>query len=57
MTAAPVGDVSVYFNGIKLLKTGFSVTGTTVALVDSVNGYAAEEGDVISVTYMTAGIA
>lgn len=55
LTAAPIGDVSVFFNGIKLRKTGYTVTGTTVALVDSVNGYAAEENDVISVSYMKAG--
>jgi hypothetical protein len=54
LAAAPKAsnDVSVYFNGVKLLKTGYTVTGTTVALIDSINGYAAEEGDVISVVYM-----
>lgn len=54
LAAAPKAsnDVSVYFNGVKLLKAGYTVTGTTVALIDSANGYAAEEGDVISVVYM-----
>lgn len=56
LAAAPVGDVSVYFNGIKLRKTGYTVIGTTVALDDSVNGYAAEENDVISVSYMKSGV-
>lgn len=51
-TPKALNDVSVYFNGMKLLKTGYTVTGTTVALIDSANGYAAEEGDVISVVYM-----
>ncbi len=56
LAAAPIGDISVYFNGIKLRKTGYNVNGTTVALVDSVNGYAAEENDVISVSYMKSGV-
>lgn len=56
LAAAPVGDVSVYFNGIKLRTTGYTVTGTTVTLNDTINGYAAEENDIISVTYMVAGV-
>jgi hypothetical protein len=52
---APVaGSVSVFINGVKLKKTGFSVTGSVVALVDSVNGYAADESDTISVSYSYA---
>lgn len=47
-----IGTVAVYFNGVKLKTTGYTVAGTTVTLVDSVNGYAAEEGDTLSVSYM-----
>ncbi len=56
LAAAPVGDISVYFNGIKLRKTGYTVTGTTVTLNDTINGYAAEENDIISVSYMKSGV-
>lgn len=49
--AVPAGDIAVFFNGIKLRKTGFSLVGQTVTLVDAVNSYAAEEGDVLSVSY------
>jgi hypothetical protein len=52
LTSTPVGSVSVFFNGLKLNTAEFTVTGTSVALVDSALGYAAEEGDVISATYM-----
>lgn len=51
LTNAPSGDVSVFINGVKLKKTGFSVTGTTVTLIDSVNGYGIETGDTVSVSY------
>ena len=55
LTNVPAGDLAVYFNGIKLLKTGFTVNAETkaVTLVDSVNGYSVEAGDVISVSYMS----
>lgn len=48
-----IGAVSVFFNGVKLTKTGFTVAEGTVTLVDSVNGYAADEGDVLSVSYLS----
>lgn len=53
LTKTPVGDVAVFFNGIKLLKSGYTVDAETktVTLVDSVNGYAVEAGDVLSVSY------
>jgi hypothetical protein len=37
---------------LKLKAAEFTLTGSTVALVDSALGYAAETGDVISVSYI-----
>jgi len=54
LTNTPVGDVSVYMNGIKLTTGGFTIAGTTVTLVDSVNGYPYETGDTLSATYNKA---
>lgn len=54
LTNAPVGDIAVYMNGVKLKKAGFSVTGSTVTLVDATNGYPYETGDVLSVSYNKA---
>ena len=54
--ADAMGEVSVFFNGMKLRKTGFSITGTTLALVDSVNGYSAETGDVLVVSYFKSPV-
>lgn len=51
LTAAPVGDVTVFMNGVKLKKSGFIVAGSTVTLQDANNGYPYEDGDVLSVTY------
>lgn len=55
LAGTPLGDVAVFFNGIKLTKAGYVVAGTAVNLVDDENSYAAEEGDVISVSYLVAG--
>jgi uncharacterized coiled-coil protein SlyX len=49
--AAVTGSVAVFINGVKLRKTGYTVSGTTVTMVDSVNGYGVETGDVVSVSY------
>lgn len=48
------GEVSVFFNGVKLAKTAYSVVGKVVTLIDSVVGYSVENGDNISVSYMGA---
>lgn len=55
-TSTPVDDLSItiYFNGIALRAggtAGWTRSGTTLVLVDAVNGYAAEAGDIISATY------
>lgn len=54
LSNAPIGDVAVFINGVKLRSTGFTVVGTTVTLVDSVNGYSVENTDLISVSYNRA---
>lgn len=51
LAQTPAGDISVFFNGIKLLKSGYTVAGKTVTLVDSAVGYSVEAGDTISVDY------
>lgn len=51
---APVGDVAVFINGVKLKKAGFTVAGSTVTLVDSANGYGVEAGDTLSISYNRA---
>jgi hypothetical protein len=50
----PTGDVAVYMNGVKLKKAGYTVSGQTVTLVDSANGYPYEAGDTLSVSYTKA---
>jgi hypothetical protein len=45
-------NVKVYFNGLALKRGGWTRTGTTLTLVDSVNGYSTEPGDVITATYL-----
>lgn len=47
----PTGKVAVYINGVKLKKAGYDVTGATVTLNDSANGYGVELGDTVSVSY------
>lgn len=49
----PVSDsvITVFFNGLRLKTTGWSRSGTTLTMVDAVNGYATESGDVISARY------
>jgi len=56
LSETPFGAVVVYFNGIKLASAGYTVNyaGNTVTLVDSANGYVAEVGDVLSVSFLTA---
>lgn len=50
----PTGDIQVFINGVKLKKSGFTVSGTTVTLVDTNNGYGIETGDTLSVSYSYA---
>lgn len=45
-------NVQVFFNGLALKKGGWTRTGTTLTLVDSVNGYSTEPGDVITARYI-----
>ena len=54
----PLSDVAVtvFFNGLALRDTGWTRTGTTLTMVDSVNGYATESGDIISARYETAPV-
>jgi hypothetical protein len=52
LTQTPIGDVSVAFNGLVLRKNAYSVSGTTVTLVDSTIGYSAETDDVLTVSYI-----
>ena len=51
---APVGDVAVFVNGVKLKKAGYTVSGSTVTLVDLANGYGVEAGDTLSISYNRA---
>jgi len=46
--------ITVFFNGIALRDTGWTRSGTTLTLVDAVNGYDTESGDIISARYETA---
>lgn len=45
-------NVQVFFNGIALKKGGWVRTGTTLTLIDSVNGYSTENGDVVTARYI-----
>jgi hypothetical protein len=51
--AAPINidEVVVYFNGLALKRGGWTISGTNLTLVDSVNGYSTEAGDVITSHY------
>ena len=52
-TNTPTNDdaVTVFFNGLALRATGWTRTGLNLTLVDAVNGYATESGDIIFVRY------
>ncbi|NJO61064.1 MAG: hypothetical protein HC836_23220 [Richelia sp. RM2_1_2] len=52
-TNTPITDaaITVFFNGLALRSTGWTRSGTTLTLVDSVNSYSTEAGDVISSRY------
>jgi hypothetical protein len=51
-TTAPIAtSVIVFFNGLRLQNTGYTVSGTTLALIDSVNGYQTDVGDQITSNY------
>ncbi|MEM5877620.1 MAG: hypothetical protein QXF12_01945, partial [Candidatus Aenigmatarchaeota archaeon] len=49
----PINDdnIVVYFNGLALKRNGWTRTGNNLTLVDSVNGYSTELGDVITASY------
>ena len=49
----PISDASitVYFNGLALSSSGWTRAGDDLTLVDSVNGYATDAGDVIKAAY------
>lgn len=53
LSEIPAGAVSVFFNGVKLAKTGYTVNGRTVTLVDSAIGYGVDAGDTISTEYVS----
>lgn len=52
----PLSDaaITVFFNGLALRDTGWTRSGTTLTLVDSVNSYSTESGDLIAARYETA---
>ena len=50
----PTGDIQVFINGVKLKKAGYSLSGSTVTLIDSANGYGIEAGDTLAVSYSYA---
>lgn len=52
----PLSDaaITISFNGLTLRDTGWTRSGTTLTLVDAVNGYSTESGDIISSRYETA---
>ena len=43
--------ITVFFNGVALRQTGWTRTGNDLTLVDSVNGYSTEAGNIISARY------
>jgi hypothetical protein len=45
------GSISVFFNGLRLRDSGWSVAGLNLSLVDSVNGYTTDVNDVIAAIY------
>jgi hypothetical protein len=46
------GSVVVFFNGLRLQNTGWSISaGTTLTLADSVNGYSTDANDQITANY------
>jgi len=46
------GSVIVFFNGLRLQNTGWSISaGTTLTLADSVNGYSTDANDQITANY------
>ena len=49
----PVADdtVVVYFNGLSLKQGGWTRSGSDLTLVDTVNGYDTDSGDVITASY------
>ena len=45
------GTLAVFINGVKLALAGWTLSGSTVTLVDSANGYSVDSDDLISVGY------
>ncbi len=54
----PLSDevITVFFNGLALRDTGWTRSGSNLTLVDSINGYSTEAGDLIAARYETAPI-
>ena len=52
-TTTPTDDagITVFFNGLALRTSGWSRAGTGLTMVDAVNGYPTESGDIISARY------
>lgn len=46
-----VSSVTVFVNGLALRQSGWTVTGTDLTFVDSVNGYQIDTGDVVTARY------
>ncbi|MCS7316828.1 MAG: hypothetical protein NZZ41_00700 [Candidatus Dojkabacteria bacterium] len=44
-------SIEIYFNGVKLRRTGWTRSGANLTLVDAVNGYSLENGDVLNSVY------
>lgn len=54
----PLSDeaIIVFFNGLALRDTGWTRSALDLTLVDSINGYSTESGDIISSRYETADL-
>jgi hypothetical protein len=46
-----MASISVFFNGLRLKNSGWSVSGMDLTLVDSVNGYTTDVGDELAAIY------
>jgi len=44
-------SIIIFFNGLRLQNTGWTISGTSLSLVDSVNGYTTDVGDQITANY------
>lgn len=52
LTQTPIANtLNVFLNGDRLDKNDYSISGNTITLNDTVNGYTVEATDVVSITY------